>query len=140
MRGDVTWFVALAFVAGCYTAPDHDDEGERTAPQHTHAHAESTTSSASSPASDDRLPREIQELLVARCQRCHSATDGPMPLGTFEDLIAPAKSDPSRRVADLCIERLRDSRAPMPPSGPRVPDATILAFESWARATLLGPE
>jgi hypothetical protein len=55
-----------------------------------------------------------------------------MPLMTYADLVAPAVSDPSKRVADLALTRMQSTSAPMPPgSGPTVPAAEIATFQMW---------
>ncbi len=58
-----------------------------------------------------------------------------MPLVTYADLMAPAKTDPTRRVADLCIARMQDPTRPMPPA-PATPASSseIAAFETWIAA------
>src|SRR5438132_8043 len=65
------------------------------------------------------LPCDVGQLLAARCQSCHSSPPkgAPMALVTKEDLARPANSDPSRSVAALSLERMKDAARPMPPSG-----------------------
>src|SRR5512140_1494853 len=48
------------------------------------------------------LPCEVAQLLSSQCQSCHGSppTPGtPVSLMTFDDLIAPSKSDPSKSLA-----------------------------------------
>jgi hypothetical protein len=64
------------------------------------------------------LPCDVDAVLAANCRTCHSATPqfgAPMPLVTHADLTAPAKSDPSRKVYELVLERTASDAAPMPP-------------------------
>lgn len=57
-----------------------------------------------------------------------------MPLVTAKDLRAASKSDPSRTVAELCVERMRNAADPMPPGGP-LPDAQVVnALEKWIQS------
>lgn len=64
------------------------------------------------------IPCEVKELLNDSCLSCHSASlafGAPMPLETYEDLMAPALTDPTRSVYDLVLERVQDESRPMPP-------------------------
>jgi hypothetical protein len=58
-----------------------------------------------------------------------------MPLVTYANLMAPAVTAPSLRVADLCLTRMKDPTKTMPPA-PAVPPsaAEIATFESWVAA------
>ena len=56
--------------------------------------------------------------MAGACRDCHSSPPkygAPMPLGSIEDLHAPAVSDPSRAVYEMMLERLTDPEDPMPP-------------------------
>jgi len=80
------------------------------------------------------LPCGIEELLTTRCQGCHSAhPSAPMPLVTYADLVAPSKSDPTKKVYALALERMTSATQPMPPSAP-LGAAEIAAFETWVKA------
>jgi hypothetical protein len=81
------------------------------------------------------LPCDVEQLLTARCATCHTAnpTSAPMPLVTWDDLMAPAKSDPKTKVAELALSRIRAIKNPMPPSNPLAEDE-ISIFENWVRA------
>lgn len=64
------------------------------------------------------LPCEIQTFLEERCHDCHTNPPkfgAPMPLVTYEDLVAPAKSDGTKTVAERMIEKFSDPVEPMPP-------------------------
>lgn len=77
----------------------------------------------------------VQALLESRCQNCHSdppLTGVPMPLGTYDDLLAPATTDPSLRAVDVSIARMQDSTAPMPPlpAAPATADEVAI-LQDW---------
>lgn len=77
----------------------------------------------------------VQTLLEASCQSCHAnppATGVPMPLMTYDDLLASAPTDASVRVVDLSIVRMQDSRAPMPPPpAPRASADEVAVLSNW---------
>ncbi len=65
------------------------------------------------------IPCDVKEILNDGCATCHSsapAFGAPMSLETYEDLMAPALTDPSRTVYDLVLERAQDPSRPMPPA------------------------
>ena len=83
------------------------------------------------------LPCDVNQILVASCQSCHGATPStgvPMPLVTDADLAAPAKTDPTKTVAALCVTRITSASAPMPPTPPLLSAADIATFEGWVAA------
>jgi mono/diheme cytochrome c family protein len=64
------------------------------------------------------LPCGVQSILQQNCVKCHAATPqygAPMPLVSYADLLAPAVSQPSRKVYDLVLERIASDTRPMPP-------------------------
>jgi hypothetical protein len=77
-------------------------------------------------------------VLATNCRKCHSATPqfgAPMPLVTFADLHAPAKSDPSKKVFELVPVRIADDASPMPqPPNPRLSAADRDTLTNWAAA------
>src|SRR4051794_6041691 len=63
------------------------------------------------------LPCDVAEVFARHCQTCHSQTPqygAPMPLVTHANLMAPAKSDPARRVFERVSARIHDDARPMP--------------------------
>ena len=83
------------------------------------------------------LPCDVDQLLADNCRACHGAVPSggaPMSLITYADLMAPAVSDPTMRVADVCLMRMMDPTAPMPPTPPAVPAAELAAFQAWLAA------
>lgn len=66
------------------------------------------------------LPCDVQEALRLSCQTCHSAVPlagVPMALMSWEDLQAPAPSNPNATVAQMIGVRINDPVRPMPPPG-----------------------
>src|SRR5689334_22329265 len=63
------------------------------------------------------LPCNVQHVLATSCQGCHAADPGaqaPMALVSFEDLTAPAISDPSLKVYELIERRIHADQNVMP--------------------------
>ncbi len=99
--------------------------------------APTTSAAASIDAGEDGgagLPCDVATVLK-NCQPCHGnpPVGAPMPLVTHADLIAPAKSDPSRRVADLVVERVQSATRPMPPTT-RLADPDVATLVRWVSA------
>lgn len=84
------------------------------------------------------LPCDVDTLLAQKCRTCHGAKPrSPMSLLTYEDLVAPSKSDPSKSVAALSLERMKDLEKPMPPNKSFAATANELAaFDRWLVAGL----
>lgn len=82
------------------------------------------------------LPCDVDAVLAVNCRKCHDASPkfgAPMALVTADDLHAPAKSNPARRVYELVPERIADDKAPMPqPPNARLSDADRTTLSSWA--------
>ncbi len=84
------------------------------------------------------LPCDVDAVLAQKCRSCHGAKlKSPMALLTYEDLVAPSKSDPSTSVAALSLARMKDLEKPMPPSKASAATASELAaFDRWLAAGL----
>jgi hypothetical protein len=82
------------------------------------------------------LPCDVDAVLAANCRKCHDASPkygAPMSLVTADDLHAPAKSNPARRVYELVPERIADDNNPMPqPPNARLSDGDRATLTSWA--------
>lgn len=82
------------------------------------------------------LPCEVSQLMQTHCGECHGAAPkngAPMPLVTYADLTAAARSNPLRKVHELVAERIEDRARPMPPDPTkRLPDAAIAQFKAWS--------
>jgi hypothetical protein len=102
-----------------------------------------STTGASSPTessadgggpSADGLPCDVQQILATYCTSCHSdpPVAGPMGLVTYADLTAPAVTQPSKTVAQLSLQRMQSTVAPMPPASmPPVSAADLATFAAW---------
>jgi len=84
------------------------------------------------------LPCAVDAVLVASCQKCHSSPPqfgAPMPLVTYADLQAPARSNPSQKVYEVVETRIHDTAAPMPqPPNPPLDAADTATIDSWVAA------
>jgi hypothetical protein len=58
-----------------------------------------------------------------------------MPLVTYADLTAPAVTDPTKTVAQMCVTRMQDATKSMPPSpsAPATP-AQVATMQAWVAA------
>jgi len=113
--------VALAFAvvacSGAQVAPGAATEGGSTV--------------ASSP-----LPCDVAEAFARNCQSCHAEATkfgAPMPLVTYQDTQAAAKSDGAKKVWELVGQRVADPLRPMPPSG-AMSEGDKAALLGWASA------
>lgn len=82
------------------------------------------------------LPCDVNAVLATNCRTCHAATPlygAPMPLVTYDDLHAPATSDPSQPVYALVKTRIHDMAHPMPPSG-HLDQASMGVLDAWLNA------
>ncbi len=120
--------VAAVGVGGCYEAPaaTGSSSGNVAGPY-------GQAGGGVGGAVAEGLPCEVQALLVERCVSCHGAEHPrtPMALVTYDDLNARSKSDPTKTVTALALERIRSDASPMPPSGPRVAQPQEAAFAAW---------
>jgi mono/diheme cytochrome c family protein len=84
------------------------------------------------------LPCDVHDLLQTHCVGCHSSPPvggAPMPLETFADLSAPARSDPTRSVAQMSLSRILNKTLPMPPaSQPALASQEIASFQAWVNS------
>jgi len=58
-----------------------------------------------------------------------------MPIVTYDDLVAPSRSEPTKSVAVLSVERMQDTMSPMPPA-PATPATTaeVAVVQAWLDA------
>ncbi len=65
------------------------------------------------------LPCNVQAILQANCQRCHSnptQNGAPMPLMTWSDLTKKSFVDVNATFAQRAVIRIQNMLAPMPPA------------------------
>lgn len=100
----------------------------------------SSTSTGSSGMPATGLPCDVAMMLEAHCWSCHGSPPSggaPNALVTYADLAAPAKSDPSKTMAQVAVARMLDTASPMPPKpAAPVPTAERAAFMMWVNAGL----
>lgn len=131
--------LVLAVVAGCYTGSAVDTNspyGNVIVQEPTEPAAEEETGEEGeepSTVSDAKgLPCELAVLIKTACGECHSGAEpsGKTRITTWEDLTRPSEFDPSKKVAELALARMKSSDSPMPPSG-KLGKSEIEILETW---------
>ncbi len=135
--GSRSWAHVLAaavLLAGCYSAVQDEQAAAPTeSPTHPAAGPGGAAAGGGS-GGGSGLPCDVREVLASKCQGCHGSTpSAPMALMTYEDLVAPAKSKPDLKVAELAVTRMKSDAAPMPPSGARAAVDQVNAVEQWVK-------
>ena len=84
------------------------------------------------------LPCDVDAVLAASCRSCHAQQPlfgAPMPLVSYTDLTAPAKSDGSAKVYSRVGARIHDDKSPMPqPPNPRLDAKAMATIDAWIAA------
>ena len=97
-----------------------------------------TTTGTGGASVSGSLPCEVDKVLAGHCRQCHGSTPSfgaPMPLITYADLKAPAKSDPSKKVYELVGARTNDDASPMPQvPNPRLDATDQKTIDDWVAA------
>jgi hypothetical protein len=98
-----------------------------------------STAPTGTPSADGRgLPCAVGDVLERHCHTCHGEAPqygAPMSLVTYQDLVAPSPSDPSRPVFEVVGVRIHDDVRPMPkPPNPRLDAAETAALDAWIAA------
>jgi hypothetical protein len=144
-----TFILSLALSSGalfaCYTGPFGEEAAGAPAAEGTNAQMPGEGENMVMPESSEEpvgpdgapaasgLPCEVEAAVKnSRCLDCHgSPLSAPMKLISYAQLTAPAKSDASKKNAELMVSRMRDNARPMPPSGPRAAASDIDAIAKW---------
>jgi hypothetical protein len=87
-------------------------------------------------AGSNGLPCPVNDVLARNCRVCHGASPiggAPMSLVTADDLHAPARSDPTKKVYEMVGRRTHDPHRPMPPSRP-LAAADLQILDDWIAA------
>jgi hypothetical protein len=118
--------IALALAAGCDAQPLSRLDPKAPIDPHGMAMNPNNPSNPSNPSNPNPslppvagLPCSVDQVLAAKCRDCHGAVPSfgaPMPLVTYADLVAPAKSAPNKKVYELVGERIVNESRPMPPT------------------------
>ena len=140
---------ASAVLIGC-SDTDNSEEHAHTAAEHS-ADAGSTAeadkpaaagSKAAKPEAADAQANSsagngewcsARNVFRSACTTCHNekkVAGAPMSLMTHEDFLAPAPSDPAKKVYELVKTRVHDTKRPMPPQG-QLTAAQLGAIDSW---------
>ena len=81
------------------------------------------------------LPCDVDTVLAGHCRSCHgnpTQFGAPMSLITHADLVAPAPSDPTKKVYSMVGARIHDDAKPMPqPPNPRLGPADAASLDAW---------
>jgi hypothetical protein len=78
----------------------------------------------------------VKQTLDSRCTVCHNEhmiAGAPMPMQKYEDLVAPAVTEPSKKVYELVGVRVHDLENPMPPQGMLTGDQ-LAGIDAWVAA------
>lgn len=122
---------AIALASACGAT----NEAEATPPGTTD---EGGTTVSPEGGGASNLPCDVDTVLAANCRKCHGSPPqfgSPMPLVTVDDLHAPAKSDPSKKVYELVTARIADDKNPMPEApNPRLSAADRATLDAWVAA------
>jgi hypothetical protein len=136
--------LGLAAVVGCYTGPSSDlspamrgpgTSADGTDPLAPGSDGEPGSAEAGAPVAEG-LPCDVAKVLAASCTDCHAArpvNGAPNSLVTYDDLVAPSSDDPSRKVAEVSLARMKATKKPMPPDGP-LAASDIAILEKWVSA------
>lgn len=80
------------------------------------------------------LPCDVQAVLENRCIACHDGQQ-QVALLSYANLTAPSKTDPSKTLAQLSLDRMKSTTSPMPPPPAEAPNADeIQIFADWVNA------
>lgn len=83
------------------------------------------------------LPCDVSKVLTENCLSCHATAQGPskLALATYGDLVAPARTNPAKKVIEESVLRMQDPARPMPSSG-LLPAADVKVLQDWISAGL----
>lgn len=122
MRSIATLLFAALACAGCFSNAATSSELD----------ASVSPDGASGPSN---LPCDVDAVLARSCRECHSSPvsfGAPMPLVTWADLHAPARSDASKKVYELVGQRIHDDAHPMPqPPNARLSTIDTSTIDAW---------
>lgn len=126
------WLVFLV-LAACGPRQQWYTDDDTVAPDDAGTHDSMTNGPHDSTVSG--MPCDVRDVIAARCVSCHSnppTQSAPMALTRYEDLTAPSKGNPGKKIADICLDRMKNAMFPMPPA-PNSPatGAEIGALQKW---------
>lgn len=82
------------------------------------------------------LPCDVQAVLENRCLACHGGQmTGVPPMLNYDDMLVKSKTDPTKTLAQLSLDRMKSTTSPMPPPPAAKPEADeIQTFQDWVNA------
>jgi hypothetical protein len=76
----------------------------------------------------------VQALLENRCIACHDGSQ-EIALLSYANLTAPSKTDPTKSLAQVALDRMKGNGTVMPPPPAEAPNADEIAtFSDWVQA------
>ncbi|MBI5535201.1 MAG: hypothetical protein HY898_20915 [Deltaproteobacteria bacterium] len=125
----------LALAAGCYTGGATAGPGDEIGGS-TGGPGEQGAGGSPVDTFGEGLPCDVAQLMKTRCVSCHNSPpvgSAPMPLVSRADLLAPAKSDPSKTVAQRSLERMQAGTMPPMPATQATADE-VAVLQGWIAA------
>ena len=82
------------------------------------------------------LPCDVQAVIENRCLACHGGQMNGVPLMlNYDDMQVKSKTDPTKTLAQLSLDRMKSTTSPMPPPPVVKPDPDeIQTFADWVAA------
>lgn len=122
------------WAAACGTTNEVGPEGDAGSSGSSGSDGTTTT-----PPSTTGLPCAVDKVLANNCRKCHSAVpqfSAPMPLVTHQDLIAPSKSDPTKKVYELVTSKIASTGPDVmpPPPNALLSAADKATIDGWVAA------
>lgn len=138
MRSRLLFFLTPAFLAAAACTGGSSSTTTGTTASGGASSSTATTSGSGGTTASSGLPCDVEAILGESCRSCHGATPAygaPMSLLTYADLVAPAPSDPAKKVYELVGARTHDDQKPMPPApNARLTAAAQQTLDAWIAA------
>ncbi|HEY1537173.1 MAG TPA: hypothetical protein VGF76_24300 [Polyangiaceae bacterium] len=88
--------------------------------------------SVGGPPNGNGLSCELNRIISTTCQSCHGVLPNLVLMASRSDLLAPSVEQPSERVIDVALARMKDPASPMPPSPlAAVPASDVALMSAW---------
>jgi hypothetical protein len=133
--------IVPAWFTACYVGPLESDEpssvGTGGAGGVAAVDGGAAPSASGATGAPTGLPCDVAEVLTRnKCLDCHGAAlSAPMPLLSHADMLAPGKSNPAKKNAELAVARMTSATSPMPPApSAKASAADVQIIEKWIQA------